>query len=83
MNAILALVTKVTLKSGFEEGLDHSISSGESSLVNASLNVTDAVTSAAPIALPANLGKRGKPRLERDCKFHRYVMPTRPQKMIL
>ena len=61
----------MTPSSGLSEELVQSISSGESSLVNANLKVTAAVASAAPIAPPANLGKRGKPRLERDCKFHR------------
>ena len=47
------------------------ISSGESSYVKASLNVTAAVVRAVAIAPDTSCENRGKPVFARDCKFHR------------
>lgn len=47
------------------------ISSGESSLVKASLNVTAAVASSVAIAMETVWLKRGKPLVARDWRFHR------------
>ena len=84
INAILARVIKDT--PGWESviaGLANIMSSGESSLVKASLKVTAAVVSAAPMDPARSLGNRGNPQLETDCKFHKKVIPVSAQKIIL
>lgn len=46
-------------------------SSGESSLVKASLNVSDAVAKEVAIAAASTCGKPGNDRLAKDWRFHK------------
>jgi hypothetical protein len=58
-------------------------SSGESWLVKASLKVMDAVARDVAIAPATICGKRENPLLVSDWMFHRYVTPTRTQRVSL
>jgi hypothetical protein len=82
MKAILARVIKDKPSSLSVAAMDFAgpaNSSGESSLVKASLKVMDAVARVVAIAPAASCGNRENPLVVRDWIFHRYVSATSVQ----
>ena len=72
MKTIRARVTRDTpISSPIISFAMPAMSSGESSLVKASLNVTAAVASSVAIAVDAVWLKRWKPLVASDCRFHK------------